>query len=80
MPYLNRGFPAKEPCNERLICRKISGSFVTNPFLTHSHVLYRVAKRHRMPFLMGVVFTKEPTKSGSFAERDVQLKASFASS
>jgi len=35
---------------------------------------------HRMPHLYGSYSVKSPTIDGSFAERDLQLKASYASS
>jgi len=41
---------------------------------------YRVAKWHRMPYLHRSLSAKEPYNYCSFAERDLQLKASCASS
>ena len=56
-------------------------SFVDGCIFT-TRVWYKVAKTHRMPSLL--VFTshfpqKSPIISGSSAERDLQLKASYAS-
>jgi len=42
--------------------------------------MYRVAKMHRMPYLYRSFSPKSPIVSDSFAERDLQLKASYASS
>jgi len=41
--------------------------------------MYRVAKTHRMPYLHRWFPQKSPTISGSFADRDLQLQASYAS-
>jgi len=42
---------------------------------------YRVAQMHRMPVILACHFPqKNPTISGSFADRDAHFKASYASS
>jgi len=40
---------------------------------------YRVAKRPRIPYLCRSFLQKSPISGGCFAERDVQLKAPYAS-
>ena len=47
--------------------------------LLNVNITYRVAKTHRMHNLRGHFLQKSPIISGSFAKRDLQLKASYAS-